>query len=444
MKRLATFLLAVGLAFVLAMPASAQQFFPYQVEDHTLDNGLRVLLIPMSAGGLVAYYTVVRTGARDEYEPGRTGFAHFFEHMMFRGTEKYPAAEYKDITTKIGADTNASTGEDITQYYLSIAAEDLDQVMEIESDRFMNLNYPVDMFETEAGAIYGEYRKNRMNPFFLAYEAVRKEAFEVHTYGHTAMGFEEDIKNMPKMFDYSRTFFDRYYRPENIVLMIIGDIDAASTLEKVKQYYGGWEKGYQEPPIPAEPEQTTERRIEVEYPGSTLPMIWNAFKAPAFDPSSKNYVAGMLLCDLAFGETSDIYKKLVLDEQVVDILQAGLNFNRDPGLIDLIARVKDEDKIDYVQSELDRVIAKVRETPPSAESLADLKSRQKYDFLMGLDTPMAVARSLSQFIAITGSHEAIDTLYNTMNEVTPEDVATAAREYFVTEKRTIAVLKGAR
>ncbi len=448
MKRSAALLLLTALLLASGgVPAAAQdgaaRIFPYEVHAEKLDNGLQVILVPMSSGGLVAYWSIVRTGARDEYEPGRTGFAHFFEHMMFRGTEAYPADVYNDLTTKIGADTNAFTSDDMTGYHLSIAAEDLETVMTIESDRFQNLAYPKDMFQTEAGAVYGEYRKNRMNPFFTVSEAVRKEAFEKHTYGHTAMGYEEDIKEMPNLFDYSQTFFSRYYRPENVVLLITGDIDAASTMEMVRRFYGEWKAGYEPPKVTPEPPQTAEKRIEVPYPGRSLPIVWISYKGDAFSPQDRGYVAASLFCDLAFGQTSEIHKKLVIDEQVVEFIQANQNTNRDPGLIDIITRIKDPAKVDYVISEIDRVLAEARESAPEAARLQELKSRLKYGFLMGLDTPSNVAQRLARWLAVAGTHEVVDQLYATADMVTPEDILAAARKYFAADQRTVAVLKGA-
>ncbi|MCP3961992.1 MAG: insulinase family protein [bacterium] len=442
---------SAGLALLLcclmsALPAMAQdvepRIFPYDTHVETLDNGLTVILVPMSSGGLVSYWTLVRTGARDEYEPGRTGFAHFFEHMMFRGTEKYPAEVYNELITKIGADVNAFTTDDFTGYHLNVAADDLETVMDFESDRFLNLSYPEGMFKTEAGAVYGEYRKNRTNPFFTIYEAIHKEAFEKHTYGHTAMGYEPDIKAMPTLFDYSKTFFSRYYRPESSVLMIVGSIDVQPTMELARKYYGGWQPGYVAPQITPEPPQTAEKRIDVPYEGRSLPIVWLAYKSSAFDPEDRRQVAAMLLCDLAFGETSDIHKKLVLDEQVLEFIDGDYNINRDPSLIDVLARVKDPAKVDYVISEIDRVIADARAEPPEAKRLEDLQSRLKYSFLMNLDTPSHVARGLSRLIAVTGGIDVVDRLYRTFEQVTPQDVQDAANEYFVTERRTVAVLRG--
>jgi zinc protease len=432
----------------LALPLAAQPdgnsqgIFPYQAHTTTLDNGLQVIMVPMDSGGLAAYWSIVRTGARDEVEPGRTGFAHFFEHMMFRGTEKYPSDAYDKMVTGIGADANAFTSNDVTAYFLNIASEDLEQVMEIESDRFRNLAYPKDLFRTEAGAVYGEYRKNRTNPFFTVMEASLKVAFTQHTYNHTAMGFEEDIRKMPDLFDYSKTFFTRYYRPENTILLITGDFETTPTLALVRKYYAGWERGYVAPPVQPEPLQENERRIDVAYPGRTLPIVWISYKAPAFDPSNATSVAARLLCDLAFGETSAIYKKLVLEQRSVESIEASLRPSRDPGLLNIGSRVKDPAHIDAVIAEIDRVVAEVKESPPDARRLEDIKSRIKYDFLMDLDTPANVAIALHRFLAITGDLGSVDEFYNAVDQVTPEGVQKAAQDLLVANRRTVAILRG--
>ncbi|RPI58340.1 MAG: insulinase family protein, partial [Lysobacterales bacterium] len=244
----------------LALPSPSQEtsavtpIIPFPTETRTLPNGLTAIVVPMPSDGLAAYWTIVRTGSRDEYEPDRTGFAHFFEHMMFRGTERFPAEIYNRVITTIGADANAYTTDDHTAYHLAMAAEDLAQVMELESDRFQNLSYAEEAFQTEAGAVYGEYRKTRTDPDFALYEELVGTAFERHPYGHTTLGYERDIAIMPTLYDYSREFFGRYYRPENTVLFIAGDVAPAAVFTLVEKYYGDWQRGYVPPQIPAEPE----------------------------------------------------------------------------------------------------------------------------------------------------------------------------------------------
>ena len=422
--------------------AMADNFFPYKYQKEVLPNGLTVIVIPMENPGLVSYYSVVRTGSRDEVEPGKSGFAHFFEHMMFRGTKKHPAAEYDHLMTGIGADANAYTTDDLTAYHVNFAKEDLERVVELESDRFQNLFYEKPAFQTEAGAVYGEYRKDITQPFSLLNEKMQDLAYDVHTYKHTTIGFEADIKAMPEQFDYSKSFFNRFYRPENVVLLIVGDVDPVATLTLVKKYYGDWKSGYVAPKIVPEPPQTGERTGEVAYPGRSLPILDVGYKGDAFDPENKDYVAATLLEELAFGETSDIHKKLVLQEQKVQRISASVPMNRDVPLFEVVSMVKKEDDLGYVREEIYEMLEKFKSEPVSDKVLSDVKRRNKYGFLMRLDTPDRVAGGLARFAALTGSIEAVDKFYQAMDRVTPQDIQHAARKYFTPERRTVVVLKG--
>jgi zinc protease len=429
-------------AIIARTTESVPGIFPYNYQEQILDNGLKAILIPMESPGLVAYYSVVRTGSRDEYEPGHSGFAHFFEHMMFRGTKKYPGPVYDKLVTEMGADANAYTSDDITCFHMNFAAEDLEKVIDLESDRFQNLSYGEQAFKTEAGAVHGEYLKGLSSPFFLLSEKLMDTAFDVHTYKHTTIGFRQDVEAMPTMYQYSLSFFNRYYRPENVVVLIVGDIDPTKTMELVKKYYGSWQKGYVPPQVPVEPEQKGERTANVAYNGQTLPILCVAYKSLAFDPQNKEMAACYLLGDLAFGETSEIYKKLVLNEQRVQFISADFSSARDPQLLSIWTMIKKEDDIDSIKNEIYQTINYFQQNRVEDQKLADLKSRLKYGFLMGLETPDDVAGRLARFIALTGDIKAVDQLYATYDQVTPEDILNVANKFLIEQKRTVVVLKG--
>jgi zinc protease len=149
------------------MPTNASQankIFPYKYYTDDLPNGLRVITIPTDYPNIVALYIVVAAGSRNEIEPGKSGFAHLFEHLMFRGTDKFPTAKYEEIMKKAGADSNAYTNDDRTVYHSVFSKEDLDQIMMLEADRFQNLKVPIDLFKTETKAVLGEYNKNASSP----------------------------------------------------------------------------------------------------------------------------------------------------------------------------------------------------------------------------------------------------------------------------------------
>lgn len=420
----------------------ARRIFPYRVAQDTLPNGLKTIVVTMDSPGLVTYWSIVRTGSRDEVEPGRSGFAHFFEHMMFRGTKKYFGPVFDEIITSLGADCNAFTTDDYTAYHLTFAKEDLERVVEIESDRFQNLSYEEPAFQTEAGAVYGEYRKGITHPLALLDEKFRDLAYDVHTYKHTTIGFEADIRAMPEAYDYSLAFFQRFYRPENVVILVVGDASAPDVFGLVRKYYSSWKKGYAPPHVTPEPEQTHERTGAVTYPGRTLPIAQVSYQGSAFDPDDADYVGAMLLVDLAFGETSPLYKRLVLDEQKVQTLEAYVPMNRDASTFDIMAMVKQPEDLDGVRDEIYRTLERFQTTPVEAEKLAQLKRRHKYAFLMALDTPDRVAQALSRPIALTGGVECVDRLYEALERATADDVQRAARKYFVSSRRTVMVLRG--
>ena len=266
-------------------------------------------------------------------------------------------------------------------------------------------------------------------------------AFDVHTYGHTTMGYEKDIAAMPTMYEYSLSFFSRYYRPDNTILLITGDVEATATMDLVRDFYGDWTQGYVPPQIPPEPTQTQEKHVEVSYDGRSLPMLAVAYKFDAFDPENRLRVAADLLTEMAFGSTSDLYKQLVLDEQLVEFLAADAAINRDPGLLDLYTRIKDPDRIDDVLAAIDTTIDTFKDTLVDEADLDALKSRLRYGFLMGLETPDAVARGLSRRVAVSGGLEPIEALYRAYATVTAEEVRDAARHYFDESRRTVGILR---
>ena len=406
--------------------------FPYEVVE--LPNGFRTYLIKAGAPGQIAYVSIVRTGSRDEVEKGKSGFAHFFEHMMFRGTRKYP--HYDAETTKMGAFRNASTWPDQTAYYIVANTEYLEKIMDIESDRFQNLEYAEPDFRTEAGAILGEYQQGAREPQRFLNEKVRETAFERHTYRHTTIGFEADVRAMPDAYEYSKTFYQRFYRPENVVLVIAGDFDVAKAKALVKQYYGGWKPGYTAPKIEPEPPQTAPRDRTVTYPGRTLPILSINYKAPAWNPADRTAVALEVLGQVAFGANSELYQRLVLKERRVQSLFPSFGLSRDPYLVSVQAMVANPADTDKVRAEIMSAITALQTTLVDEQMLAATKSNIKYGLLMGMETAQDIAFAAMQTIVNTGRLEPIEDYFRTLQAVTPEDLREAAKKYLVESGRT--------
>jgi zinc protease len=414
--------------------------FPYPIHESVLDNGLKVVVVPMDSPGIMAHYVVVRAGSRNEVEPGLSGFAHFFEHMMFRGTETYPPEKYNDVLKRLGADSNAFTTDDWTAYHVVAASSALDTVMAIEADRFMNLKYTKEAFQKEAGAVLGEYNKNYSVPIMSIFEKLQDTAYTKHTYKHTTMGFLKDIEDMPNQYDYSIEFFKRWYRPDNCVLVVTGDVDPKAVAALAKKHYGPWKRGAAKLETPVEPEQAGERRAHLAWKNPTLPYLVLGYHAPAFSPESREGAALEVVSQAAFSEASPLYKDLVLDKQWVDQLFGGGDANRDPNLFTILARVKDPSKVAAVREAIYATLERLGREPLPPERLAEVKRRVRYGFLQSLATPGSTARTVANFLQLTGEASSIDRTYATIEAVTAEDVRAAAAKTFRAANRTVITL----
>ncbi|HTN53208.1 MAG TPA: pitrilysin family protein [Anaeromyxobacter sp.] len=425
-----------ALAAPAARPAPAPKarpstgdVLPFQMTERTLKNGLKVIVVPTGFPDLVSVQISVQTGSRNEVEKGKSGFAHFFEHMMFRGTKDYPPERYQEVLTRIGARQNAYTSDDLTNYHTTFAKEDLAKVLEIEADRFQNLDYPLPAFQTESRAVLGEYNKNSANPLQKLSEVQRAAAFKVHPYQHTTMGFLADIEAMPGQYEYSRTFYARWYRPENATLIVAGDVKAEQVLPMVERAFGGWKRGTQTVEIPAEPPPAGPVYAHVPWTTPTLPWVTVAFRGPAFSETAKDWAALDLLYDLTFGETSDLYRKLVVEEQKVDELHTRTGPNRDPALFTVLARVKRPEDALYVRDEILKAFAAARAAPPTPRKLADQKAHARNAFIRRLDSTEAIAGSLARFAAFKRSGQTLNQLFRTVATLQPADLQAAARRY---------------
>ena len=415
---------------------------PFPLRTSVLPNGLRVVVVPYDSPGIVAYWTIVRAGSRDEVEPGLSGFAHFFEHMMFRGTERHSREEYNAVLKDLGADHNAFTTDDYTGYHILGPSAALETLMAIEADRFTSLKYSVEDFRKEAGAVLGEYHKNAGHPFQTLHERLRQTAFREHTYRHTTIGFLRDIQEMPNQYDYSLTFFDRFYRPEHCILLLVGDLAPEKVFDLARAHYGAWKPGAHATEVAGEPPQESERRATIDWTGPTEPYLYLGYRAPAFSTTAPDAAALDLAAELLFSESAPLYQRLVVEEQLVDILHGGLQDHRDPYLFTVLARIRKSDDVARVEGEIASALQALRQDAVPAERLARVQSHLTYAFAMGLDTASGTARNLAHYLALTGDVEAANRLYALYERITPGDILEAARVCFAAERRTVVMLRG--
>jgi zinc protease len=422
-------------------PAGAlERVFPFDYSQEDLPNGLRLVTIPTGFPDIVSLYIVVHTGSRNEVEPGKSGYAHLFEHLMFRGTPRYPAEKYTVMVKAAGADQNASTSDDITTYHSTFSKEDLDMMLMLEADRFQNLKYSPEGFKTETLAVLGEYNKNSANPAQKLDETVRDTAFLRHTYKHDAMGLLQDVQDMPNQYDYGIEFFHRYYRPEYTTIIVAGDVAKGNVRAAVDRYWGQWKHGTYRAEIPAEPPQDGPRSAQVAWPGRTLPYVAIAFHAPAYSDRDPDWAALKLLSYLAFSENSDLYQKLVLQQQKVDRLDGEMVASPDPFLFTVTARVKKAEDVRYVQDQVLATLENLGATPVEKEQLEAVKQHLRYQFSLSLNNTEAVASAVARALRSERSPGTIDRLYDLYARISPADIQRVASKYLVAKNRTIVTL----
>lgn len=411
---------------------------PYDMRE--LDNGLKVIVVKTDYPGVVSLQVPVQTGSRNEVEPGKSGFAHFFEHMMFRGTENFSQEEYGAMLKEVGADQNAYTTDDYTNYHVTFINEDLERMLMLEADRFQNLKYSEAQFRTEALAVKGEYLKNSANPFSKMFETVRKNAFKDHTYRHTTMGFIEDIEDMPNQMEYSYTFFDRWYRPEKAAVIVVGDVDVEQTHALVEKYFGPWERGDYNVDIPVEPPAVGTQALHIEWESQTLPMLGMVFRGASADPSMIDKSAIDMLGQVHFGQNSDVYQDLVVSRQLADALFFYSPDSKDPGLIYILARLTNADNYPAVKQAMLDAIVKARTEKADDQQLADIKSAARYSFANSLDNSEAIGDMLAAVVQYDRDPEHINRQYAQLDAVTAADVKWAANKYLVDDGRILVTL----
>src|SRR6185312_8927529 len=272
------------------------------------------------------------------------------------------------------------------------------------------------------------------------FETLRATAFKVHTYRHTTMGFLKDIEAMPTEYNYSKQFFDRYYRPEYTTIIVAGDVDPKRVRALIDERWGAWKRGSFKASVPAEPPQTTPRTAHVDWQTETLPWIAVAYHGPAWSGATEETAALDAISRLGFDQTSPLYQKLVIDEQKVDLMYAGPPTNLDPELFGVIARVKKASDLPAIQQQIIETTEAFATKPVDAKQLEQLKDHLRYEFALQLDNSESIASTVAQYVALRRTPEAINRYYDAYARLTPADIQKAARKYLLPNNRTTVTL----
>lgn len=428
---------------------------PYVVHEAQLKHGLRVICVPWAGQSAVAYYTLVGVGSRDEVQAGYTGFAHLFEHMMFRGTKTYPGARFEAKLQELGADSNAYTTQDYTLYTTTVALPMLGSIIQLEANRLRELSYSKQMYQTEAGAVLGEYQKSTSDPNEVMWERLSELAFKVHPYRHTTMGTLSDIQQMPNHYRYSWDFFRRHYAPDNIVIIVVGDVDSTQVMAQVRQQYRGFTSAPSSPvTIPIDPEPRAASGAHITWKAPSDRRLFIGYRGLGLRPASDSprfaedlmaeYAALQIVHELVFGTTSPLTQRWVDKARTLTEFRSWQGYvTRDPGLFVIEATFSQSDTpfetvVTGVQSELD----KLSRGEISRRRLHAARSHLMQQLLIDIDSPGDLAELLAKFAGAAGTYEGLNAYLHMLRGVTIKDVAKVVAKYLKPSRRFLVTLTG--
>jgi zinc protease len=414
------------------------------VTRHTLSNGLTVLLKEVHTAPLTSWWVLYRVGSRNE-PTGLTGVSHWVEHMLFKGTQQFPAGVLDRMIDREGGTWNAQTFIDYTAYYETMPSDRIDLALRLEADRMSNALFDPDDVESERTVIISERQGAENSPVFWLNEALEAAAFRVHGYHHQVIGDTTDLLTMTRDDLYGH--YRRHYLPNNAVAVAVGDFDTDSMLKRIEELYGGIPAGVLPTPfVRPEPEQHGERRVTVERPGSTA-FLQVGYRVPPAreDDWFRLDLLNSILCGaegLGGGtidnRTSRLYKALVETELAASV-DGGITQTVDPYLYSILATVRDERTPDEVEAALDAALLPVREGDISAAELARAKKQARALFAYSTER-VTVQAELLALAENFDSHTWVDNYLARLEAVTLDEVREAAAHYLRPQNRTVGWL----
>lgn len=429
-------------------------FFPYPVHREILPNGLHVIAVPMPEfQDVLSYNAMILAGARNETVKGQSGLAHLFEHLMFRHMTGGEVNGYDAAIGEMGAFNNAWTWFDVTYYHPVTFVENFDRLHELETGRFLQLEFTEKIFRTEAGAVMGEYRNNAASPSLRLSEVMLAAMYGDYGYGHTAMGYVEDVQDMPNEYEAAKKFYEDFYRPNNTLLVVSGDVAPDDVFDRARAGYGSWEP--RDLPSPGEPGPVGGPKFEhVDWPVDVPPRVLLCYRMPPHRTGSVATAVGQILPELLASETAPLYQLLRSQKQVASSLSLGRQQYESfgPGPFELEATLFKEQYDEKGKALLDEVLADMvaavealknfSADAGSGERLAALKSKYQYDLLAELDSPADAASTFSWYYRFERDLQVFDKLVQSVKDLTPEDVDRFARQYFVEGNQVVVTLTG--
>jgi zinc protease len=414
------------------------------VSKHILDNGLTVLLKEVHAAPLVSWWVLYRIGSRNE-RTGQTGVSHWVEHMMFKGTERYPATVVDKMLDRLGGSWNAQTSFDYTAYFETMPADKIDLALDLEADRMVNARFAPEEVDSERTVIISERQGSENSPMFWLGEEMQATAFRVHGYHHEIIGDMHDLETMTRDDLYGH--YRSYYAPSNAIVVAVGAFDSAEILARIQDLYGS---------IPArevpklfsreEPPQQGEKRVRVERPGNTA-FLDVAYHAPS--ATNPDYYPLAILNSILAGpsgpggnnidnKTSRLYQALVLSELAAAV-DGSMLPSIDPFLYSITVTARTGRTLEEIEAALDAELQRILEGDLTDAEVAKAKKQARASFAYSTESVTGQAFWLA-FCENLGGYEWFEQYVDRLDQVTREDVLRVARSLFRPQNRIVGWL----
>ena len=434
----------IGMALLMvaapALAADALKVTPpkLEVREHKLANGLDLLMYEDHSVPAATVQLWYHVGSKDE-KKGRSGFAHLFEHLMFKGSAHVGPEEHKNFISSIGGRYNATTDFDRTLYFESFPSNYLERVLWMEADRMSSLNVSEENFKSERDVVKEERRLRVDNPpFGRLFEVVLDKTFTTHPYKIESIGSMADLD--AATIQDVRDFHSLHYVPNNATLVVAGDLDPEAVIRWTERYFGPIPKGRPIPrDIPKEPAQTAERRAVDYHPNSPLPAVVITCHIPqAGSPDS--YALQVASNVLSAGESSRLYKRMVYEKQMAVAAGGDAILLEDPGVFFFYAILQGGQKPEDGEKELLAEADRLRNEPVAEEDLVKAKNQIISGLVFGRQTAQDKADAIGYAKVILNDLPYVNRQLAEFQKVTAADVQRVARTYFTPENRTVVYM----
>lgn len=407
-----------------------------EVREEVLDNGLKVLLLENHRSPAVTFQVWYRVGSRNEVD-GKSGMAHFLEHMLFKGTDKVAPEEYARIIRKHGGRSNAFTSHDATVYHATMSRETIGVAIELEADRMVNTRFEEKYFTPEKKVVQEERRMRVDRPRAALAEITNAVTYAVHPYRRPIIGWPEDIRRMT--LEDMKAFYRTYYSPNNAFIVVAGDFDSEEILEKVRETFGGISRGAEPPEVGlTEPRQRGERRVLLKREAQLPSLVMNYHVPNVGHPDS--YALDVLEMILSRGRTSRLYRDLVYERRIARSAWAGYHrVSVDPTTFSIGAQAMPGKDIAEVEAAIDDVIAGVRDKGVTGAELDKARNQVAASFIFAQESNRGQAMRIG-FYEITGGWRRMNEYLQGIQGVTADDVRRVARQYLDRDRRTVGIL----